>query len=128
VSRGAVHDDIDLAELLDRLRNCLLDFLWLPHITGNCNRLPTLLINCLRSRFQVVQLATYERHGSTRFCKRTRDSTRDPRPTASDERHASIQNSFIKDFFTHIKTLIPSLSMSGYPRKSAAKIASSNVN
>ena len=42
-----------------------------------------------------------ERHSSTRFRKRTRNSTRDPRPAASNKRHTPLQNSFIEYAFTH---------------------------
>src|SRR6185369_3569302 len=97
VSRCAVHDDIDLAELLDRLRNRLFDFLRLSNVSSNGNRLSTVFINRLRGRYEVVHLAAHERHCRTRFRKRTRNSTRDPRPTASDKRHAPLQNPVIKD-------------------------------
>ena len=76
VSGRTVHDDVDLAELLDCLRNRLLDFLRLPHITGNRNGLPTAIVDRLRRWLQVVQLATDERYGSARFCQRTRNATR----------------------------------------------------
>jgi hypothetical protein len=61
------HDDIDLAELFDRLRDRLVNFLRLSNISSNGNRFPTIVINRIRSRLKMVQLATDERHCRTRF-------------------------------------------------------------
>src|SRR6186713_1436927 len=56
VSRSAVHDDINLAELLDSLRDCFFDFLRLADVTSNCNRLAAVVVDGLRGWLEVVQL------------------------------------------------------------------------
>jgi len=71
--------------------------LWGGNVGSNGNRFPTIVINRIRSRLKMVQLATDERHCRTRFRKRTRDSTGNPRSAASNERHAILQNSIIKN-------------------------------
>src|SRR5689334_20416071 len=113
VSRGTVHDDVDLTKLLDSLCNGFFNFLRLSNINGHGNRLSAVLVDRLCSRYQVVHLPANERHGRPRFRKCARHSTSDSRPTSGNERHTSFQNSFIEDCLTHC---------------SRALIASSNLN
>jgi hypothetical protein len=101
IPRRTVDDDIDLAELLDRLCNGLFHLLRLSNVSRNSYRLAAFLIDRLRRRFKVVHLPTDERHGRTRFRKCTRDSARNARSTASHERHSPLQYSFVKYALTH---------------------------
>src|ERR1051325_2958186 len=66
-----VHNDVDLAELLDSLRNRFLDVFRLSNISRNRNRVPAILVDRLRSGYEVVHLPADERHGRTCFRKRT---------------------------------------------------------
>src|SRR5689334_19570976 len=66
VSRSAVHDDIDLAELLDSLRHCFFNVFRLAHVSSDGDRVAAIIVDRLCSRLKVVQLATNE--GDTRSC------------------------------------------------------------
>src|SRR6185436_8518681 len=61
VARSAVHDDIDLAELLDSLRDRFFNFFRLAHVSSNGNRLAAIVVDGLCGWFKVVQLPTNER-------------------------------------------------------------------
>jgi hypothetical protein len=51
---------------------------------------------------QVLQLSAHECNTRASFSERTRDSARDTRATASNKRHASVQNPLSKYSFAHI--------------------------
>src|ERR1044072_1388169 len=58
VTGGAVHDDVDLAEVFDRLCDCFFNVFGLPHIGNNRKRFATICIDSICSRLQVLHLAT----------------------------------------------------------------------
>jgi hypothetical protein len=102
VTGRAVHNDINLAEVFDRLCDCLFDCFGLAYIGNDCERFAAVCVDGVSSRLQMLDLATRERNTRTSFGKRARDSAGDPRSTAGHKRHAPIQNCIIKNRFTHI--------------------------
>src|SRR4029079_1662134 len=102
VTRGAIHDDVDLAKLFDRLRNSLLDRVRLTNVRDDRNRLATVLIDRISRRLQVVHLPAHKRDTRARLGERTRNSARDTRAAASNKRDTPFQNSISKDCFAHM--------------------------
>src|SRR6185295_747714 len=96
VSSGAIHHDIDLAKVFDRLCDCLFNFLRLTHVGNNRERLATVIVDRVCSRLQVIDLTTRQCHARSRFSKCARYSTCNTCSTTRHERHASIQNSIVE--------------------------------
>src|SRR6185369_3815359 len=118
---------VDLAELFDCLRNCLFDRFGLAHISSDRNRFTAICVDRIRSRLQVLNLATRNRDTRTRFSKSARDAASDTRSTTRHKRHAPIKNSLTKNRFTHCSD--PCLScLKSIRQIRVTLIASSNLN
>src|SRR5215213_171721 len=101
VSGSAVHNDIDFAELFDRLCDRLFDFLRLANVSRNSYRLTAVVVDRLCGRSQVVDLATHECDRGACLGECARNAASNTSSAAGNERHVSFQNSFIEDCFAH---------------------------
>src|SRR5687768_9640355 len=62
VAGRAVNNDIDLAEMFDRLCDGFFNFFRMTNVRGNWQRFAAFLIDCVSGRLEVIHLPAYKRN------------------------------------------------------------------